>query len=246
MARPLNILIGVSLSALALTGCDGFGAAATDAGEVDAARGDGVEVGAEAAIETSVLLENAQVRVTRVKVPVEGSMQPHDGQRRVVYALTDSEINWRPHGAVAERLLWPEASVHFHDAGRHGLANVGSTPARFLIFERLAAPPLAVVLKTATDADMTAPDGGEVLAENTSFRVLRVTLKPGQVQLPHAGQPLVVHMLSDANVIVEAGGAAAQQRQWQAGKAYWLAAGLDGVRNTGKADASWLIVELKD
>lgn len=236
-------LIAVSGLALALAGCGSSGpAAAPPSGEQTSdTAGD-----AEAAIETKILLENEQVRVTHVSVPPGGSMQPHDGGKRAIYALADNEINWRPYGAVAERTRWSAGSVHFHDAGRHSLANVGTTPATFLIFERLDAPLPAGTTNAAQDEAEAMPDKAAILAENPSFRVARVTLAPGEAQQPHNGLARAVYALSDHEIEWQEGDAAPEKRQWRTGEAHWHLPGRHAASNVGQTEASWLIVELKE
>jgi quercetin dioxygenase-like cupin family protein len=206
----------------------------------------GAATSANAAIQSETLLENEQVRVTRVSVPPGGSMQPHDGGQRAIYALADNDINWRPYGAAAERKRWPAGTVHFHDAGRHSLANVGSTPAEFVVFERLTAPLPTAATNQGKDTTASTPEQGTLMSENPSFRVMQITLKPGEAQPVHDGSARVVYSLTDYEIEWQEGDAAPEPRQWRAGQAHWHAPGKHAARNIGKTDARWLIVALKD
>lgn len=252
MAKPHLTLIAVSGFALVLAGCGSAGPATSPSAEEQATSTDALadaqsnaETAAETVIETKVLLENQQVRVTHISLPIGASMQPHDGSERAVYALADNEINWRPYGAVAERRRWPAGTVHFHEAGRHSLANLGPSPAKFVVFERLAAPLPTAVAATRQDIPKSSSDTAVILNENPAFRIEMVTLKPGEAQRWESARPQAVYALSDNDIEWQDGDAIAEKRQWQTGEALWHLAGRHTATNMGQTEASWLIAELK-
>jgi hypothetical protein len=84
------------------------------------------------------------------------------------------------------------------------------------------------------------------MSENPSFRVMQITLKPGEAQPVHDGSARVVYSLTDYEIEWQEGDAAPEPRQWRAGQAHWHAPGKHAARNIGKTDARWLIVALKD
>ncbi len=239
-------LISASILTVALAGCGSSGPASSDASVAQGDTQAGAAASAEASIETKILLENEQIRVTHVTVPAGGSMQPHDGGQRAIYALADNDINWRPYGAVAERKSWPAGSVHFHDAGRHSLENVGSTPAEFVIFERLVASLPATATSQGGDSADAAPQQGTLLSENPAFQVMQVTLKPGAAQPLHDASARVVYSLSDYEIEWQEGDAAPEKRQFRTGQAHWHLDSKHAASNTGQTEARWLIVALKD
>lgn len=196
--------------------------------------------------ETAVLLENEHVRVSRVRLAPGSKLAAQEGGRRAVYSLSDYEIEFQPDGAVPERRTWASGDVHFHDAGKYALANIGTTPAEFVVFERLAAPLPAGAASQGKDAADVMPEQAKLLAENPSFRVMQVSLEPGDAQPVHDGRVRVVYSLSDYEIEWREGDAAPEKRQWRTGQAHWHLSGKHAARNTGRTEARWLIVALKD
>ncbi len=82
---------------------------------------------------SEILLENEHVRVTAVQLPAGASIPEHAGINRVIYALSDYQIDYTSNreGSGAKALRQGEA--HWHEACRHSLTNTGETEARFLV-----------------------------------------------------------------------------------------------------------------
>ena len=88
--------------------------------------------------ETAVLLENEHRRVSCVRLAPGSKLPAHEGGRRAIYSLGGYEIEFQPDGAAPKRETLARGDVHFHDAGKHALANTGTTPAEFVAVDRRA------------------------------------------------------------------------------------------------------------
>ena len=240
--QQVSLVVG-SVLALLLTGCGDSEPAAPAPSGTDAAASETLRSVAPA---TEVQLENEHVRVSRVSLAPGADLPAHDGGRRAIYALGEYEIQWQPDGAAPERRAWADGDVHFHDAGSHALANIGTTQAEFVVFERLAAPLPGDAASEVKDAADVMPETAALLSENASFRVMQVVLEPGEAQQVHDGSARVVYSLSDYEIEWQEGDAAPEKRRWGAGDAHWHLDGEHAARNSGQTRARWLIVALKD
>ncbi len=194
----------------------------------------------------TIILENEYVRVTRVSLAAGSSLPTHAGERRAIYALSDYSTLWTDEDMTEATKRWSAGEVHFHEAGEHSLTNSGETDAVFLIVERLGEDLPAAATAPVSDAAIRSPATTELLAEDDTFRVLRVTLAPGEAQPMHGGRPRVIYSLSDYEIGWREVGEPEKTRTWSQGDVHWHLSGEHGARNTGYTIASWLIVSLKD
>lgn len=194
----------------------------------------------------SVILENEYARVTRVSLPPGASLPTHSGERRVIYSLSDYDVAWTGEGEPSVQRSWSAGEVHFHDAGDHSLTNTGETNAAFLVLERLGADLPETETGPVADAAVQNPEATELLLENETFRILRVTLAPGEAQPMHGGRPRVIYSLSDYEILWREPGEPVATRNWSRGDVHWHQSGEHAARNIGETTASWLIVSLKD
>lgn len=234
-------------AALAVAGC-------TDTPTPDAPPTDGATAGtadtgpasglvAGAGDRAEVLLENDIVRATRVELAPGDSLIPHEDGARVVYALTPYTVRFEQDGKIMDETL-VAGDVHSHTAGRHGLVNTGTTPAEFVVFERLE----GTSLPAAQDAPSGIPDAAgttNALAfSDADAEVHRVTLQPGAALPPHLGYARLLYSLN--GYTVETGGAGeGRERAFTAGEVHYHAAGDHTVENTGSSVAEFIVVEFK-
>ena len=189
MNMPKRIFAATAMSALLLAGCAGV-TSTSDAVSTEPALSSVTQA-------ATVVLENEYVRVTRVSLAAGSSLPTHAGERRAIYALSDYLVTRADTGVTEETRRWSAGQVHFHDAGEHSLTNAGETDAVFLIVERLGGALPSDAVGPVSDAAIDSPATTELLAENDTFRVLRVALAPGQAQPVHGGRARVIYSLSD-------------------------------------------------
>jgi quercetin dioxygenase-like cupin family protein len=79
--------------------------------------------------------ENEHVRITEVTLPPGAAQAEHHGLNRLVYSLSDYSTRY-----TSDRLDDVEGSfaageAHWHEADEHAVENIGTTEARFVIFQ---------------------------------------------------------------------------------------------------------------
>jgi hypothetical protein len=81
------------------------------------------------------VLENDFVVVTEVSLK-PGEKQPiHQGDQRVIVALSDYEVLYRSGSKKDRKVKIKNESVHLHEADQHAVSNVGKTKAHYLIIQ---------------------------------------------------------------------------------------------------------------
>lgn len=189
-----------------------------------------------------VAFQNEYIRVLRFDIEPNESLPPHTGRHRVIYSLTDYELDWMEGGEALGRRTWNEGDVHVHDAAIHEARNTGDTIASFLVFERLDSPlPSAPMHEDGSEL----PAGARSLLTNADFQVLEIELKPGDRQELHLGGWRAIYSLSDYTIEWREGDEV-EQKSWSAGDAHWHAPAQHAAANTGDAVARWLVVGFKN
>jgi hypothetical protein len=87
---------------------------------------------------SQIVLENEHLRVIEVKLPPGESQPMHDGLNRLIYSLTDYNIEYSYYKVnetvnKIERKM-EEGFVHWHTPDRHSVKNIGNTLADYLVF----------------------------------------------------------------------------------------------------------------
>ena len=190
------------------------------------------------------LFQNEYVTVMRVTLEPGEALIPHEGGARTVLSLSDYTIRFLQAAELTEKLC-EQGHVHYHEAGVHSVGNVGSTTARFVVFERRDAElPQAQMVSASTDLAEQAPAMQEELLSNETFDVHEVQLEPGQQIPEHTGYARVVYALSDYTVQFTQGGEETRQ-SFEEGDVHVHEAGAHTVENAGDTPARFLVVELK-
>lgn len=92
----------------------------------------------EKAVDNSIiLLDNEHTRVIEVILNPGQRLPGHDGLNRIVYSLTSYELEYRSGPAERSNVTFDEGDVNWYEAGQYSVANIGDSPARFIIFEFL-------------------------------------------------------------------------------------------------------------
>lgn len=188
------------------------------------------------------ILRNDYVDVHRISLPAGADIAPHQGGPRVVYSLGDYSLRFETDGG-SETASFERGDIHEHDAGVHGVENVGEGPAEFVVFERHDAPLPAS--QAEDDTAVPSPAGGaseEVLFESDLAQLHAVTLQPGAQLPPHRGYARAVYSLSDYQLTFT-GETGTRERSFQEGDAHYHDPGEHTVENSGGTVAEFLVVE---
>lgn len=80
------------------------------------------------------IFENNHARVMRITLPPGKSIPEHDGPNRLVYSLSQYEIQYTSETAGTVEREFNEGDFHWHTPGYHSIKNIGETDAEFIIF----------------------------------------------------------------------------------------------------------------
>jgi quercetin dioxygenase-like cupin family protein len=81
-----------------------------------------------------IIFENDNIRILEVKLGVGESQPKHDGLNRLIYSLTDYQIEYTYYLTNTVETEMEEGFVHWHTADKHSVKNVGDTPAHYVLF----------------------------------------------------------------------------------------------------------------
>jgi quercetin dioxygenase-like cupin family protein len=79
------------------------------------------------------LFENDDFKVTQVNLPKGKSIPTHSGINRIIYSLSDYDLNYESDTENELDKQFKEGDVHWHEACQHALENDGETEANFLV-----------------------------------------------------------------------------------------------------------------
>ena len=189
------------------------------------------------------LFQNEYVRVKRMDLDPGETLPEHSGRARIVYSLTDYDLEWSENGKSANRKSWKQGDIHAHGFDSHAAKNVGKTKASFVIFERLAKDMTTHIDHTATHAHKQQV-GSKVLLNNANYKVVEIELSPRERQEVHDGGRRVIYSLTDYQLEWFENGKTVQTL-WKSGDVHWHGQVQHSAKNSGKTKANWLVVTLK-
>lgn len=194
--------------------------------------------------DSSEILSNDYLAITRFEVPAGASLPEHQGQPRVIYSLDDYTLQWREGDAEETTRSWKAGDIHAHEGLPHSLTNMGETPAQFLVIVRseTALPESAASAEDVADSD---PQDAKVLHDESGMRIVRVDLAPGASTPTHSGGPRAIYALDDYTIDWTVGDAAPETKSWSAGDVHWHDADTHSMTNSGSTTASFLVIEPK-
>ncbi len=193
---------------------------------------------------TKRLFGDQSVEVTRVNLPPNEELPPHDGTRRVIYSLNDYKIKFIQDGKEDER-SFKTGDVHYHPGGAHSIKNVGATPAEFIIFERLDGAFPARESVSGKSLLQAAGKNAKELLNNEYFEVTDVNL-PAKKSLPtHFGLNRTIYSISPYTIKYKENDGEAREQSFKPGDVHFHPTGLHAVENIGTTEARFLVVEFK-
>lgn len=194
---------------------------------------------------TQLVFENEYVRVLNITLE-PGDKQPlHFGENRLIYALSNYTIKYYLEDDATE-IPWNEGGIHWHEAGKHAVENVGETIADYLVIERKAIE-LSVESDGITETEVMIQDTEYATAvfENDYAHVVRVHLPAGSTIPEHDGINRLVYSLSDYTIRYTSEIKGTVETEFEAGDIHWHSPGVHSVENIGDSEASYIVFSLK-
>ncbi|EPR68179.1 hypothetical protein [Cyclobacterium qasimii] len=82
---------------------------------------------------SEALFENEDFKITQVNLPVGKSIPMHSGINRIIYSLNDYNLKYESDKADKLDKEFNSGDIHWHEACKHALENIGDTEAKFLV-----------------------------------------------------------------------------------------------------------------
>jgi quercetin dioxygenase-like cupin family protein len=203
------------------------------------------EVIAEHPEKARIVFENDYVYAVKVKLKPGEKLPLHEGERRVVYSLSDYKIKWTEDGRVEEK-QWQKGDSHLHHADAHAVENTGDTDAEYLVVTRTAMA-LPDAGESLLSGDMSKVDSlhAEILLEDDDIRVLEVKLDTGKAQPKHDGLNRLIYSLSDYQIEYTYYIMDNVETEMERGYIHWHTADKHSVKNVGDTPAHYLLFGFK-
>lgn len=196
--------------------------------------------------ERSVLFENDYAKVSKITLAPGESQPSHEGESRVIYALTDYSIDWQEQGENLGTKTWKTGDVHFHEAGEHSATNNGTALAEWLVFAKKNAElPECHENTAANDVNSVAPNFTQVLLENEDFKMTQVNLPIGESIPMHSGINRIIYSLSDYKIMYQSNKDEKVEKQFKKANIHWHEACQHSLQNIGETEAKFLVVSYR-
>lgn len=197
-------------------------------------------------VEPKVIFENDYAKILKIKLSPGESIKPHQGEKRVIYSLSDYSIAWQENGEDLGTKTWKKGDAHFHEAGKHSATNNGTTTAEWLAFvKKNAELPACEENTLENDVVSVSAEFARVLVENDEFKVTEVTI-PVNATIPmHSGVNRVIYSLSDYQIMYESDKEGKGEKSFKSGGVHWHEACQHGLENIGQTEAKYLVVSYK-
>ena len=193
-----------------------------------------------------VILENDYARISKISLAPGESQSTHEGEIRVIYALTDYSIDWEEQGKKLGTKTWKKGDVHFHEAGTHAAKNNGTTLAEWLVFTKKSTDlPECGENTVENDVTSVSPDFAQTLFENEDFKLTQVNLPVGESIPMHSGINRIIYSLTDYNLKYESDKEDKFDKEFNSGDIHWHEACKHALENNGDTEANFLIVSYR-
>jgi hypothetical protein len=192
------------------------------------------------------LFENDYTKVSKISLAPGESQPTHEGEARVIYALTDYTIDWEEQGKKLGTKTWKKGEAHFHEAGKHSATNNGTSTAEWLVFTKKKAElPECGDNTIENDVNAVSPDFANVLLENTDFKFTEITLQTGESIPMHSDINRIIYSLSDYEIAYESDSKGKLNKQFTTGDIHWHEACQHALKNSGETLAKFIVVSYK-
>lgn len=169
-----------------------------------------------------LVFENDYAKVVKVRLAPGESIKPHQGEKRVIYSLTDYSIDWEEQGEQLGTKSWKKGDVHFHEAGKHSAKNNGTTTAEWIVFTKKNEDlPECGKNQIENDVNSVSAEFANVLLDNNDFKITEVIL-PKNASIPkHSGINRMIYSLSNYQIAYESDRKGESEKQFTIGDVHW-------------------------
>ena len=196
--------------------------------------------------EHKTIFENDYAQVSKMNLESGEFLPVHEGENRVIYALTDYTIDWEEEGKNLGNKTWKKGEVHYHKAGKHAAKNNGTTKAEWLAFSRKNTDlPECGENTVDNDVSSVSPDFTKTLLDNEAFKMTLVKLPIGKSIPMHSGINRIIYSLSDYVLEYESDAHGKLDKQFKQGDTHWHEACQHALKNIGETEAEFLVVSYK-
>jgi len=193
-----------------------------------------------------MVYENEFAQLMKVRLQPGESLPMHEGRERAVYALGDYQLEWSD-GKTTQQSNWKKGQMHWHDAGKHTVKNVGAQPAEYLVVQRTGEKlPECDMRALANDVYEVVPDMTTPVFDNAKLRVTKVTLPPGESIPEHAGINRLVYALSGYTIHFTSESQGDSDKTHQPGDVEWHDGCMHTVENIGDSPAEYLVLAFRE
>ncbi len=195
-------------------------------------------------LHTSIVYENEYIQIINVELH-QGEMIPaFESGGRLIYSLTDYDITMIENGNKTVK-SWKFGDIHWHDHTNFSLENNDTLVAKFSIIKRTnVAIPKTETTFLGDDVTTHAEHVVKIL-DNDQFKVVRVTLAPGESIGQHTGIHRLYIPETDYYLVCQVGDVGDVELNHKIGDYRFFTPGSHGMKNAGETEAVYLLVSFK-
>lgn len=196
--------------------------------------------------EVKMIYENEFAQLMHVRLEAGESLPMHEGQERAIYALGEYQLEWTD-GETTKQSNWKKGQMHWHEAGKHAVKNVGTQPAEYLVVRRTGEKlPECDMRALANDVYEVVPDMTTPVFDNAKLRVTKVTLPAGESIPEHAGINRLIYALSDYEIHFTSESEGSSDKSHEPGDVEWHDGCMHAVKNIGGSPAEYLVLAFRE
>ncbi|MDQ6757140.1 MAG: cupin domain-containing protein [Bacteroidota bacterium] len=190
-----------------------------------------------------VVKDTIGIRIVKVTYKPGDSSAMHSHPDNVLYVVDGAKMEFTlPDGSKQVHDLTPGMTM-IQPGSSHSVKNIGTTTANAYLFE-VNRPNTAGTTDAAMDATKVAPELYKLVKDTMNIRVLMASYPPGASSKLHAHPDNAIYIVEGGNSEFTDKDGKKQAMEMQKGMAAVMAAGVHGVKNTGKVPSKVLIVEV--
>jgi quercetin dioxygenase-like cupin family protein len=191
----------------------------------------------------SVLLDNDQVRVLKIRYGPKEKSVMHEHPDAVAVFLNDSTVKFNMPDGTSTPSEGKAGQVLFTPAGKHLPENVGGKPFDVVLVELKGAA--ATTPKIDADPVTIDPEHHKVEFENDRVRVLRINFKPHEKLKEHEHPNGVAIFMTDVKSKFTLTDGKTREGGGKRGEVTWAAAEKHVIENASNKPTEVILVELK-
>ena len=143
------------------------------------------------------ILDNDYIRLLEISTKPGKRDEIHSHQVNAWYAIKGAKLRLYTADGESKDVEITPSMAKFQDAAMHSMENIGDTDLKLIMVESKDKIPPAFQT-SGPDPVKVSPNVFKILAENESFRILEMTVKPGEKDEMHGHPAYGYYVLSDA------------------------------------------------